>query len=356
MSTRDQEADCGLACTGRHVQSTRMSHASITQKNLKARKACCTPSRTPDGTPDVAISTAPGQGAEIDARDIVAIPGGPGKIGTNRPFLLQDGEAPLREKRVASFQMDATTVTNQRFRAFIDATEYQTDAERLGDSMVFWGLLAPDFPPTRAVAEAQWWRVVEGASWKKPFGPDADDPLDDHPVVHVSWNDACAFARWAGGRLPKETEWEHAARGGLGDVTFPWGETEPDDDAFQPCNIWQGRFPDLDLGLDGYKGTAPARSFEPNGYGLYNMVGNVWEFTSEVFKVRSLKKSVKALHAGKAGFKLTKGGSFLCHRSYCYRYRIAARNSTSADSSTSHTGFRLVYDTPMEGGSREGSI
>lgn len=309
-------------------------------------KACCTPKRNGDGALTSVRPFTDGQGIGIDTPDVVKVPGGQGMIGTDRPFLPQDGEAPLRQKRVAAFGMDNTTVTNTRFRAFVADTGYQTDAERLGDSMVFWGLLPPDFPPTRAVAEAQWWRVVEGASWKKPFGPDGEAADDDHPVVHVSWNDATAFARWAGARLPKEAEWEHAARGGLGDVQFPWGNEEPDDESFQPCNIWQGRFPDVDLGLDGYKGTAPARSFDPNGFGLYNMVGNVWEFTSEVFKVRSLKKSVKTIHAGKTGFKLTKGGSFLCRRSYCYRYRIAARNSTSADSSTSHTGFRLVYDVP----------
>lgn len=287
---------------------------------------------------------------EVSARETAAvarvdIPGGGGLIGTDRPELPVDGEAPLRKTRLKPFVMDATCVTNARFRRFVAETGYTTDAERLGNSFVFENLLPLDAPPSRAVAAVPWWRVVEGANWNAPLGPKSEAAcFKDHPVVHVSWNDALAFARWAGGRLPSEAEWEHAARGGLGDVRFPWGDKEPTDDDFFPCNIWQGRFPDNDLCRDGYTGTAPAQSFSPNGYGLYNMVGNVWEYTSQPFKVKSLKRSIQQAHAGKAGYKVGKGGSFLCHASYCYRFRIAARTGTSADSSTSHQGFRLIYD------------
>lgn len=283
---------------------------------------------------------------ESDAvRDVVEIPGGMALIGTDRPIMPLDGEGPLRRKKLRPFLMDATAVTNARFRAFTEETGYRTDAERLGDSLVFQGLLPKDTPPSRAVADAPWWRMIEGANWENPFGPDSAEAQEaDHPVIHVSWNDAKAFAAWAGGRLPTEAEWEHAARGGLDDVPFPWGTAEPNDDDFQPCNIWQGQFPQNNLTLDGHFGAAPARSFEPNGYGLYNMIGNVWEMTSEPFKVRSQKKAIIAAHAGKKGFKLTKGGSFLCHANYCYRYRIAARNSASPDTGTSHQGFRIIYD------------
>lgn len=307
-------------------------------------KACCSPTRQTDVC---APASLPQPDAREDpaARDTVPIPGGTALIGTDRPYFRDDGEGPLRRKRVSAFTMDRTTVTNARFAEFTDATGYKTDAERLGDSLVFQGLLPKGTPPSRAVAEAPWWRLIPGASWRTPLGPGSQDAcLPDHPVTHVSWRDATAFAAWAGGRLPKEAEWEHAARGGLGDVPFPWGDEEPDDAAFQPCNIWQGQFPQQDLGLDGWRGTAPARSFLPNGHGLFNMIGNVWELTSEPFRVRSLSKQVQAKHAHKKGFRLSKGGSFLCHRSYCYRYRIAARNSTSADTSTSHQGIRLVYD------------
>lgn len=305
-------------------------------------KPCCTPVRE---TGRSLVPTAVAARRTQATHGIVDISRGRALLGTNSPLIATDGEGPLRHKTLPAYCMDASTVTNEQFAEFIAATGYVTDAERLGDSLVFQGLLPKGAPPSHAVADALWWRMIEGANWRNLFGPNtADKMCADHPVVHVSWNDATAFATWAGGRLPSEAEWEHGARGGLADVPFPWGDEEPNDTDFQPCNIWQGQFPHHNTGLDGYVGTAPARSFAPNGYGLYNMVGNVWELTSEVFKVRSLKKDVIAAHAGKKGFKLSKGGSFLCHRSYCYRYRIAARNGTSADTSTSHLGFRLVYD------------
>ena len=147
-----------------------------------------------------------------------------------------------------------------------------------------------------------------------------------------------------GGRLPTEAEWEHAARGGLGDVKFPWGDQEPEEKDYTPCNIWQGDFPNTNTCADGYQRTAPARSFEPNTYGLFNMVGNVWEWTNDAYHVQSLKKDVKRRLVQMKGFKLSKGGSFLCHKSYCYRYRIAARSGTSPDSATPHHGFRVVWD------------
>ena len=307
-------------------------------------KTCCTPARADAGDAPPAREPGGKRRSPGDVTETVDIPGGTALVGTASPHFATDGEGPLRRKKLAPFRIGATTVTNAEFQSFCDATGYETEAQRFGNSLVFQGLLPPGSPATHAVADAPWWRLMPGAHWRKPIGPDGHDALADHPVVHVSWNDANAFCAWAGAGLPSEAEWEHAARGGLGDVPFPWGSEQPDDATFQPCNIWQGRFPHQDLGLDGYVGTAPARTFDANGYGLFNAVGNVWEWTSEPFKVRSLKKSVKAQHAAKAGFKLCKGGSFLCHKSYCYRYRIAARNSSSANSSTSHIGFRVVFD------------
>ena len=307
---------------------------------MSAAKSCCSPSREGQASPPATPVNPDGS----DISEIRAIPGGSAFFGTDRPELPVDGEAPLRRKRLKPFRIDACAVTNARFAAFVKATGYVTEAETFGNSFVFALHLPPDTPPNEGVAAAPWWRMIDGANWRAIHGPGTEDHAQpDHPVTHVSWNDANAFARWAGGRLPSEAEWEHAARGGLGDARFPWGDEEPNDTDHFPCNIWQGDFPSRDLARDGYSGTAPAKSFAPNGYGLYNLVGNVWEWTSTPFKVNSLKKSTAAAHAGKQGFRVSKGGSFLCHASYCYRYRIAARSGTSPDTSIGHQGFRVAY-------------
>jgi formylglycine-generating enzyme required for sulfatase activity len=241
--------------------------------------------------------------------------------------------------------MMRTTVTNAMFAAFVDDTGYVTEAETFGWSFVFYDNVADTAAPTQGVVGVEWWRKVEGAHWRLVNGPGSQADLHpDHPVTHVSWRDARAFAHWAGGRLPSEAEWEHAARGGLGDTPFPWGSAEPDDTTHLPCNIWQGSFPNRNTGADSYTTTAPAQSFAPNGYGLYNMCGNVWEWTAEPMKLRSLSKRTKARMRSLKGAKLLKGGSFLCHRSYCFRYRIAARTFTTPDTTTPHQGFRLVFD------------
>jgi formylglycine-generating enzyme required for sulfatase activity len=281
-----------------------------------------------------------------------AIPGGTAFVGTAQQQIPNDGEGPLRKVKLDPFLIGKTTVTNADFARFVAETGYVTEAEEIGWSFVFWQQVPDSVGATQAVEAVQWWRVVHGANWRDINGPDTMAAAfhPDHPVVQVSWRDAHAFAAWAGGRLPTEAEWEHAARGGQGDVRFPWGNEEPDDEAHFPCNIWQGSFPQTNLCKDGYRTTAPAQSFAPNAYGLYNMVGNVWEWTSEPYKIKSLRKDVAARLAGMKGYKLSKGGSFLCHRSYCYRYRIAARSGNSADSATTHAGFRLVWDLDTDCG------
>lgn len=258
-----------------------------------------------------------------------------------------DGEQ-FRPVRVRPFGIDRFAVTNERFSAFASETGYRTEAEVFGWSFVFRDALDPTLRErTRKAMEAPWWHRIEGAAWNRPAGPHSSiEDIMDHPVVHVSWNDASAFAAWAGGRLLTEAEWEFAARGGK-DLAYPWGDEDSPEDEPR-CNIWQGTFPGQNLVTDGYEGTAPVDAFEPNGYGLFNMSGNTWEWCVEPFRVKSVSAEGKARDAmaRKDGERLLKGGSFLCHRSYCHRYRIAARMGRSPDSTTSHIGFRLGYDAP----------
>lgn len=261
-------------------------------------------------------------------------------------MLAIDGEAPLREVMVGAFAIDPYAVTNDWFGQFVGETGYVTEAEQFGWSFVFYTLLPEDAAPSQGVAGAAWWRSVPGANWRTPEGPGSNlAGRENHPVVQVSLNDARAFAQWAGARLPTEAEWEHAARGGLGDVRYPWGDRDPDDRDFMPCNIWQGAFPEHNTAADGWLGTCSVDAFDPNEYGLYNMCGNVWEWCDQPLRIRSAKKLLRLADAEAVdkGYMLTKGGSYLCHRTYCHRYRIAARTGNTPNSATGHIGFRVIY-------------
>jgi len=309
-------------------------------------KGCCSPSRASPPSHPAAPVPAEAPTARVDfLADSVEIPGGTALVGTAQPCIPIDGESPLRKRQVKPFRLGRTCVTNRQFADFVQATQFQTEAERFGWSFVFWSQV-PKNMKTEGIPGLDWWRKVDGAYWRDPDGSGADivEQAPEHPVVHVSWNDAVTYATWAGGRLPTEAEWEHAARGGLGDVPFPWGTEVPNDIDHFPCNIWQGTFPNINTGADGHIGLAPAKSYEPNGLGLYNMVGNNWEWTADPFRVKSLKKEVKEKLAEMRGYKLLKGGSALCHKSYCYRYRIAARTGNSPDSTTAYQGFRMASD------------
>ena len=258
-----------------------------------------------------------------------------------------DGEGPLQAVYVDAFSIDAYAVTNAQYDAFVSATGHVTEAEGFGWSFVFGGLLPDEFPLTRGVVGAEWWRQVYGADWRHPEGPHSDiSARADHPVLHVSWNDANAYCAWTGLRLPTEAEWERAARGGLDGQRYPWGDDLVPAGEHR-CNVWQGTFPNQNTAADGFVGTAPVDAFGPNGFGLYNVVGNAWEWCSDWFAVPrgGAAARVRNPYGPAAGTnRVMRGGSYLCHESYCFRYRVAARSSNSPDSSTGNLGFRCAAD------------
>jgi len=314
--------------------------------------SCCAPSRDSSDVPQentksVDIEAASATTSQTSTENMVLLDAGDFLMGSEDKTFPADGEAPIRTVTLDDFWIDKYAVTNNDFKAFVEATDYRTEAEKFNWSYVFHLFLPENFPPTKGVQSAPWWRQVFGADWQHPEGPQStiEDRLN-HPVTHISWNDATAYATWAGKRLPTEAEWEYAARGGLEQNTYPWGN-QLSPKAKYRCNIWQGTFPHKNTVKDGYDGTAPVDAFQPNGYGLYNVVGNVWEWCSDWFGVENgAAKSTNPTGPSDSSqnLKVTKGGSYLCHASYCNRYRVSARTHNTPDSSTGHIGFRLVKD------------
>jgi sulfatase modifying factor 1 len=304
----------------------------------------------------------------------VWIPGGEFTMGTDSELGWPD-EKPAHRVYVDGFWMDETEVTNAQFRAFVEATGYVTTAEKPPDLEEILRQSKPGTPPPpkeKLVPGSlvfqptdgpvplndytQWWHWTPGANWRHPEGPGSSiEGKDDHPVVHVSWDDAVAYAKWAGKRLPTEAEWERAARGGLEGKPYVWGDEKPTDTQVF-ANIWQGAFPYRNTAADGFVRTAPVKSFEPNGYGLYDMAGNVWEWCSDLYRADLYRQRVgQGLIVNPSGpseamdprnprakSRVERGGSFLCNDSYCSRYRPSARHGCSPDTGMSHVGFRCV--------------
>lgn len=312
---------------------------------------------------------------DMGVEGMVLIKGGVFEMGGDNTQADQD-EYPKHSVKVSSFYMDATAVTNDQFKKFVDATGYITTAEQKPD----WEELKKDLPPGTPKPDddmlvaaslvfkqtpgpvnlndyGQWWEWVPGASWKHPQGPQSNlKGIENYPVVHVSYFDALAYCKWAGKRLPTEAEWEYAARGGLENNIYPWGN-EHINTGKAKANSWEGKFPYLNTNRDGFVGIAPVRSYPANPYGLYDMAGNVWEWCSDWYDADYYKnfgnKVVEDPQGPAKSFdpvdpytpkRSLRGGSFLCNDSYCSGYRVARRMKSSPDTGLEHTGFRCVKD------------
>ena len=309
-----------------------------------------------------------------DTKGMIWIPGGEFTMGTNSEKGRPE-EKPAHRVRVDGFWMDETEVTNEQFAAFVESTGYKTTSEKAPVLEEIMKQVQPGTPPPKKedlVAGSlvfqptkgkvnlddysQWWRWTPGADWRHPEGPASNlEGRANHPVVHISWDDAVAYCKWAGKRLPTEAEWEFAARGGLENKFYVWGD-EPFSAAKPQCNAFQGSFPNSNAKSDGFERTAPVKSYPPNGYGLFDMAGNVWEWCADWYKVdlyaEQAKLGVVANPKGPAKSfdprhpfeprRVQRGGSFLCSDDYCMRYRPSARQGSTADTGMSHVGFRCV--------------
>lgn len=336
------------------VRRTRRDRAELDGYTVDCVKPdhCCAPGR--GGTdlspePRAAAPVTEPAAKQGDLGERIALSGGDFLMGTeDAEGFPDDAEGPIRLVHIDPFSIGATAVTNDEFGRFIDQTGHQTEAESFGWSFVFAGFLSAAIRKISARPEVTpWWCAVEGATWDHPEGPGSDlDGRGDHPVVHVSFNDAVAYCTWAGGRLPTEAEWEYAARGGLEQARYPWGDDLTPGGEHR-CNIWQGKFPVHNDATDGYRGTAAVRSFPANGHGLYEVVGNVWEWTADRWGTdhESAADGPIMNPTGPADGpqRVMRGGSYLCHKSYCNRYRVAARSRNEPNSGGGNNGFRCVW-------------
>jgi sulfatase modifying factor 1 len=311
--------------------------------------SCCHGPGRPDNVDSPVAVVPPSRASDDGVRLIQDVPLPGGRFLMGDAFgegYLEDGEGPVHEVSLSPLAIDATTVTNAEFHRFVAATGYRTESEVFGYSAVFHLLVAAADRDVLGRAEGvPWWVTVRGADWAHPHGPLSSwEGIPDHPVVQVSWNDAVAYCAWVGRALPTEAQWEYAARGGLESKRFAWGDELTGPNGEHHCNIWQGDFPVSNTVEDGHLGLAPVRSFPPNGFGLYEVSGNVWEWCADWFLPKYYRNSPNIEPTGPTigSGRVMRGGSFLCHHSYCNRYRVAGRSKNLPDSAMSNAGFRTV--------------
>lgn len=345
---KESQEDCGCASLSRNnlvdksTYSQQSEHSKESCQSEHSKGSCQFRQTETD------FNNCETEKSSKDEKDgMVLIKGGTFTMGTDRPVFQADGEAPARKITVSDYYLDVHEISNAEFEVFVDKTKHTTEAETFGDSFVLEGMLSEQTKSSisKAVAGAPWWLPVKQADWRHPEGPDSSiKHRMDHPVIHVSWNDALAYCKYYQKRLPTEAEWEYACRAGLKDKLFPWGnKLMPKDE--HHINIWQGDFPNKDTGDDGYNGTAPVSAFPANKFGLKNMIGNVWEWTNDWWTSNHLSKSASnPLGPPNGKDKVKKGGSYMCHKSYCYRYRCAARSQNTPDTSAGNIGFRCASD------------
>ncbi|XP_053602723.1 formylglycine-generating enzyme [Plodia interpunctella] len=318
-SLRNQETSCGCSGINRKEYVNNNIFSNFVTKDLSQFQCLI-------GQEDLDFH-------KDSTEEMILVPEAEYQVGTNEVIIQADKEGPQRMIKLRSFYLDKYEVSNRDFNRFVSLTNYKTEAELFGDSFVFTLFLNSTFKQQLhdfRVAQAPWWYKVEGANWRHPHGPDSDiTGIYNHPVTHISWNDAVAYCKWRKARLPTEAEWEAACRGGHYNTNYPWGDNLYPDKKHM-ANIWQGTFPNHNSAKDGYVGTNPVDLFPQNVFGFYNMAGNVWEWTQDTWSKSQPQEKVK------------KGGSYLCHRSYCYRYRCSARSHNTADSSAGNLGFRCA--------------
>jgi formylglycine-generating enzyme required for sulfatase activity len=358
-------------------QSPVASAEAAAESDMTSDSSCC--DEIPENPRASLVSlddSETGLTQQISYEGMVLIPAGEFEMGANGDLAFND-EYPKHKVQVSAFWMDEAEVTNAQFAEFVEATGYITVAEKPVDWAEAAKTLPPGTPkphdsilapgslvfrptsgPVNLSQHHAWWHWVNGADWRHPQGPGSNiDGLDDHPVVHVCWDDAAAYATWAGKRLPTEAEWEWAARGGIDSETYPWGSEHPDD-GLSKANYWEGEFPYVNAQRDGYVYTAPVKSYPPNAYGLYEMSGNVWEWCADWYHaeyyqqvesdagIRNPRGPLESYDPAEPLMpkKVSRGGSFLCNDSYCAGYRVSSRMKASRDSGHIHTGFRCVRD------------